>query len=238
MYRATERTQKRKDKKRQLFLDTAARVFAEKGYYNTTVKDIVNNASASVGSFYSYFDSKEDLFIELYRSIVKQFNDITASVLDITNYTLLKNFTRVMTATLWMYEQKREIARIILLEAAAANPAFQKIESDRMLESARTMAEWFTRFRLHNEVKIPDERLAALMYSGTYYYLINDWLSSDASVSLTKHSYAFCVFNLQALGIRFDDNDIKTYIDEVLAELTARSSENKVQRNEEGESNG
>ena len=219
MYRTKEETQRRKDAKKQLLLDTAAKVFSSKGYHNATIKDIVDKASVSVGTFYFYFKSKEDIFTELYENIVNEFTDKTLSVIDIDNFSMLKNFTRVMVATLWMYEQKRDIARIMLLEVAAVDPRFQELETFRMQRSAQIMATWFRRFKLNDEVYIPDEQVAALIYVGSYNCLINDWLSSNTPASLTDSSYPFCVYHLQAQKIPFDECTVKKYIDEVLIEL-------------------
>ncbi len=219
MYRTSKDTQERKDAKRQLILDTAAKVFAVKGYHSTAVKDIVDAAAVSVGSFYFYFKSKENLFTELYLNIAKRFQTNAISVLDVENFSLIKNFTRVMMANLWLYEQNRDISKIMLLEAAAINPEFQKIRAASMKESAQTMAVWFERFKLHHQVNIPDERVAALIYEGSFYYLINDWLETDAPVPLTDYGYAFCVYNLQALKIAFEEESVKQYIDDVLEEL-------------------
>lgn len=219
LYRTKDETKKRKDKKRQMILDVAARVFSAKGYYSTSVKTIVAEAGISVGSFYFYFRSKEDLFAELYRSIVKEFNDVTVGVIDTEHFSLLKNYTRVMIATLWMYEQKKDIARIMLREAVSADRTFGTMEEDRKKEFAQTMTEWFSKFKAHKEVNMPDERVAALIYTNSYYGLINDWLSTDGSVSLTSYGYAFCVYNLQALRIPFTDKEINEYIKEVLDEL-------------------
>jgi AcrR family transcriptional regulator len=218
MYRTTPETQNRKDAKKQLLLDTAAKVFSAKGYHSTTVKDVVDAAGVSVGTFYFYFKSKEDLFTALYQSIAKEFSDTALSVLDVEHFSMLKNYTRVMTATLWMYEQKREIAKIMLLEAAA-EPGFQKLEAARVKEFAQTMAAWFERFKLHEGVNIPDEEVAALIYAGSYYCLVNAWLSSENEKPLTEYGFAFCVYHLQALKIPFDENTVKEYIEEVLNEL-------------------
>lgn len=220
MYRTTQDTQNRKDAKKQMILNTAAEVFSAKGYHSTTVKDIVDKAAVSVGTFYFYFSSKEDIFTALYRSIVKEFSDTTMSVIDVEHFPMIKNYTRVMTATLWMYEQKRGIARIMLLETAT-----KELEAARIKEFAETMAAWFVRFGQHNEVNIPDERVAALIYAGSYYCLINEWLSSDAAVPLTEYGFAFCVYHLQALKITFNENTVRGYIDEVLKELN--QSDNK-----------
>lgn len=220
MYVTKEATQKIKDKKRQMILDTAAEVFSAKGYHSTSVKDIVSEAGISVGSFYFYFKSKEVLFAELYKSISEEFSDVTVSVLDVEHYPMLKNFTRVMTATLWMYQQKRGIARIMLTEAMSSEPLFAELDAKRMKSFTDTMTEWFGVFKKHNSVSIPDENVAALIYAGSYSCLVNAWITSGRSVPLTDYCYPFCVYNLQALRIAFDEKDVKTYIDEVLAELS------------------
>ena len=47
---------------RNLLLDTAQDVFADRGYHATRVDDIVAAADVSHGIFYRYFDSKTDIF--------------------------------------------------------------------------------------------------------------------------------------------------------------------------------
>ncbi|MGO4546358.1 TetR/AcrR family transcriptional regulator [Paenibacillus sp. 2TAB23] len=219
MYKTSKETQDRKDAKRQYILDTAAKVFANRGYHNTTVKDIVEEASISVGSFYFYFKGKEELFAELYLTIVKAFQDTSQKVLDIENNNLVKNFTRVITANLWMYQSKRELARIMLIEAVGLNPEFEKKRSESIKESCKTMEEWFKRFKVHNPVNIPDERIAALAFESSFYYLVLDWLEGEEVAKLTDSSYGLAVYNLQALKVPFEDEEIKLYVKEVMDEL-------------------
>ncbi len=223
MYKTSIETQKRKEAKRQFILNTSAKMFAANGYHNTTVKDIVDEAAISVGSFYFYFKSKEDLLGELYRSIAEKFHTNTMNVLDLENFPLVKNFVRVMMVNLWLYEKNRDISKIMLLEAMI-DPEFQKIRSDSIKSSAQTMAAWFERFKLHDQVCIPDTKVAALIYAGSYNYLINDWLESDASIPLTDYGYAFCIYNLQALKIPFEEGVVREYIDEILKELKIKKN--------------
>ena len=42
------------------------KVFAEKGYYAATVRDVVTAADVAIGTFYFYFPDKETLFVYLY----------------------------------------------------------------------------------------------------------------------------------------------------------------------------
>ena len=51
------------DKKRQLILDSAAKVFSDKGYKAVTMKDIVEASDISRGGLYLYFSCVEDIFL-------------------------------------------------------------------------------------------------------------------------------------------------------------------------------
>jgi len=49
---------------------TGLSLFYEKGYYNTSVDDILKKLSLSKGAFYYHFDSKEDFFIQIIENLV------------------------------------------------------------------------------------------------------------------------------------------------------------------------
>ena len=55
---------KKEDKKLEI-IRTACRLFAQKGYHNTTIPDIANALNMSVGNLYNYFESKEELAKEV-----------------------------------------------------------------------------------------------------------------------------------------------------------------------------
>ena len=55
--------------RKQQLLDRAAELFAERGYAETRVIDIVRAAGVAKGLFYWYFDNKESLFRELAENI-------------------------------------------------------------------------------------------------------------------------------------------------------------------------
>lgn len=57
-----------------LVLDTALRLFVQKGYYNVSIPTIVKESGVSTGSIYSYFKNKEGLAEEIYHHVQKRFN--------------------------------------------------------------------------------------------------------------------------------------------------------------------
>ncbi len=59
----------RSDDTRRLVVDTALRLFAERGYEATTMRLIASEAGLAVGNAYYYFPSKDHLVQELYRRV-------------------------------------------------------------------------------------------------------------------------------------------------------------------------
>ncbi len=57
-----KKSERIKKEKRNLFIISALSVFEEKGFNNTRIKDITKKAKTSVGNFYNYFKSKEEVF--------------------------------------------------------------------------------------------------------------------------------------------------------------------------------
>ncbi len=55
------RTVKNPEERRQELIAVAERLFADKGYENTAVSDIVKDIGVGQGTFYHYFRSKEDI---------------------------------------------------------------------------------------------------------------------------------------------------------------------------------
>src|SRR5215470_533647 len=54
---------------RQLIVETALRLFRERGYTETTMRAIAAEAGVSVGNAYYYFDSKEHLVQQFYERL-------------------------------------------------------------------------------------------------------------------------------------------------------------------------
>ena len=52
--------------KRARILDAAVKVFAERGYFSSTVAEIARAAGVADGTIYLYFKSKDDLLLRLF----------------------------------------------------------------------------------------------------------------------------------------------------------------------------
>lgn len=70
----------------QKILDAAAKEFQNRGFINTSIAIIMQAADLGVGTFYNYFDSKEDLLRILTKNLFKQ-------VEEKINFMRTKNFS-------------------------------------------------------------------------------------------------------------------------------------------------
>src|SRR5256885_15980978 len=55
---------------RRRLVEAATRLFAEKGYENASVSEVVAAAGVTKGSMYHYFQAKDDLLLEIYQQVL------------------------------------------------------------------------------------------------------------------------------------------------------------------------
>jgi AcrR family transcriptional regulator len=76
------RTGARSEQTRALIVQTALRLFRERGYEATTMRAIAKEAGVSVGNAYYYFGSKEELIQAYYDELQDEHNAACRAVLD------------------------------------------------------------------------------------------------------------------------------------------------------------
>lgn len=78
---------------RNRILETALTLFQEKGYEETTLRDIAEKADCSLGLIYRYFDRKEDMVMGLYERLA---NQLIEHVSGLQKLSLADEFERTM----------------------------------------------------------------------------------------------------------------------------------------------
>lgn len=66
------RREKKKMLSRQAILDAAVREFGHRGFRETSIANIMNAAELGVGTFYNYFESKEEILVCLLERLVEE----------------------------------------------------------------------------------------------------------------------------------------------------------------------
>ena len=61
-----------KTKNRQAIIEAGIRVFISKGVSETTVRDIIRSTGLASGTFYNYFNSKEEVLVAIFNDFAKE----------------------------------------------------------------------------------------------------------------------------------------------------------------------
>lgn len=122
------RTDEAKERRRDDILSAARRVFAEKGYHDTTMADVARAAELSYGLVYWYFDSKEALFISLMDSeelALRNHIDAATAALD-PNPRSEEAFRTAVQATFEFFEADRVVAKLLFRDALVLGDRFDR----------------------------------------------------------------------------------------------------------------
>jgi AcrR family transcriptional regulator len=123
----TARAARKRERRRNMVLDTALRVFSDKGYHHTRISDIIEAAGIARGTFYLYFDSKNAIFHELLDRLLERIRENVVGV-DLREGAppmrdqLLVSVNRVLTA----FHDNPALTKFVLREAVGIDGEVDK----------------------------------------------------------------------------------------------------------------
>ena len=88
--------------KKKFILETARKVFMEKGYKRVTMKDIVEACDISRGGLYLYFNGTDEIFMEVLKMESEEADDLFGD-------SIKEDATVADILTLFLLEQKKEL---------------------------------------------------------------------------------------------------------------------------------
>ncbi|HED23588.1 MAG TPA: TetR/AcrR family transcriptional regulator, partial [Firmicutes bacterium] len=75
MTRSRKQNEKMRRERKKQIMQVALHQFTAKGLFATKVKDIAEEAGIAQGLIYHYFESKEEIFIELIKEALDKMNE-------------------------------------------------------------------------------------------------------------------------------------------------------------------
>ena len=184
--------------RRRQLLDAAIAIFARKGYRGAAISDIIAHADVARGTFYLYFDSKEEVFL----AIVDDFHDRIRRMLDepdppmrLAEHNGRAVLQRSFRRWLLFFAAHREAAAVILKEATSIDPRFEASLA-RLRELARS--DFAGRFRrvqalgLVNPSMPPD--LVAHLQMGMLDAVVDAFILRDAEVDIEALAQQLATF--------------------------------------------
>ena len=109
----------------RLLLDAATGEFGERGYHEAAIARIAQRAGVAIGSFYTYFDSKEAVFRALVDDMSRQVRDTVAPVI-LAAPDRLAGERAGIAAFIGFVRQHKALYRIIDESAFVAEDAYRR----------------------------------------------------------------------------------------------------------------
>src|SRR2546427_130039 len=106
-------TPRGRERRRQL-MDYATARFAENGYHPTSVAEIVTGLGVGKGVFYWYFESKEELFVEILREAQQDLRRTQQQAIADIDDPVLRIERGIRASMRWSAEH-REVNKLIQL---------------------------------------------------------------------------------------------------------------------------
>jgi AcrR family transcriptional regulator len=184
-----KRTLLHPDERRRQLLEAATWVFARKGYRNAGVSDIIARAGVARGTFYLYFKSKEQIFLDIVEDFYRRTLQTLGAMGDVPDLQAAGDVRTLIAAGFrrWLAfaAANRDAAALILKEASSVDTRFEKGYTDLRRSAAQLFA---ARFRQLQHVGLVTSSVSADLIAhlqlGMFDELLNAYVLADPNADL------------------------------------------------------
>lgn len=168
--RREQRRRRHQALSQEQLLDAAEEVFGRKGYHETTLKEVAELAEFSVGSVYSFFENKEDLFRQIFVRRGSEFMPGMREVLDDDGGSALDQLHRLVDFQVRWFRERPSFGRLYLRHANArvlpTEDHLEAVVEGNYLEAMQLQADLFARGQQRGELRDGDPHVLARLFSG------------------------------------------------------------------------
>lgn len=176
-----------KEARRQAILDAAKKIFAQKGFHNTSVSDIVQNVGIAQGTFYLYFEDKKAIFHEILESL----NERLIKLITIQDIQEVKSVAdieagvdRITAPLIAFFRENRDLGKILVREAVGTGLGFDE-QMNQFYDRLTEVGVYYTdHFREQGIIKGSyDSRIAMTFLIGGAQMILYRWVTDGLEVS-------------------------------------------------------
>ena len=160
---------------RERILDAALDIFSRKGYHDTRLDEIVDEAHTSKGSIYFHFPNKEKLFIAL----IDQFSSLLERRVIEAIESQPQGMVRVQVAietVLETFGKYRRPAKILLVQAVGLGQVFEKKRLEATDHFAGMIRDYLDEAVEIGDIAPVDTEVVAHAWMGAIYALVIQWV--------------------------------------------------------------
>lgn len=171
--------QKRSIEKKQRIKDAALKLMSEKGYHSTSSNEIAKEAGVSIGTFYSYYKDKKDLYKDLvadiYSTILSPMNmDINSDTWNTftANYHSLEEIVYLYISTIFKGHEYQSAFQREIASLSEQSDEFREIEMSHKADISLMLSSILSAYK--DELRIEDTKTASYLILTTVEAVIHD----------------------------------------------------------------
>ncbi len=158
MPKTPEQYKVQRDEKAQLIMENALELFARKGFYSTSVSEIAKAAGISKGLMYNYFQSKDQLLIEILK---KGFYEYVSVFFPNENEEpLVESLTYIVNETINIAKANPHFWKMYFV--ITTQPGVAEIAHQEMMNYTQPMVRALESFFRNKGSKKPDIEISVL----------------------------------------------------------------------------
>lgn len=144
------RAAKQRTQRKQVILAAALKCFAQKGYHQTSLDQILGRARIARGTFYQYFDSKQDVLENLMNDFLVQLKEIVAPIrLDDPRRSPQEQLLQMLDGVWNLFAGNSDLAQLFDVHAQGIDGEF-----DARIAAVYTYVEHLIQAALENGVRM------------------------------------------------------------------------------------
>lgn len=119
--------------KREKIIRAATQVFAQNGFYNSTVADVAHEADVADGTIYLYFKNKDDLLISIFEASMDMF--ILSATEELKKYhSATDQLKKFIELHLKLVQENQDIAQVIQIELRQSSKFMKEYVNTKFFE--------------------------------------------------------------------------------------------------------
>src|SRR5579871_1927422 len=168
--RREERRLRQQDISRAQLLDAAEEVFGRKGFHEATLKEVADLAEFAVGSVYTFFENKDDLFRQIFVRRGAEFMPQMHAILDNKAVSPVEQLHALVDFEIGIFRAHPQFGRLYLRYSSAAALSTDReidlVMKERYEDAMQLQTSLFRRGQRGGVLRDGDPEVLARLFSG------------------------------------------------------------------------
>ncbi|PLR98470.1 TetR/AcrR family transcriptional regulator [Bacillus sp. T33-2] len=158
-------TDEERERIRQSLIEQGRDLLSVFGVRKTSVEDLTRAAGISKGSFYLFYSSKEELFLEIFESVEKEVRDLFFRELIVTGMSARETFKKRMQDALAFMDETPLMGKF---QSEDLNYLFRSLPEEKIMQHTQKddqeIIEYLNRWKMEGHLQDYDTKTVAALF--------------------------------------------------------------------------